>query len=256
MAPKPAHIVTAEQNGLQAGFDAWHERSMAVTQNGKGGLEPVRDLLRRVHRAGGWTNKEGAFRNPEGALQYYCNYFGKKYAGFADLPVVKTATKPRVTHKAPATVEAHVDSTEPTQVASTGTDIPALVASLVAQGVDAATIGTIVANVGGSATTTAPAIDEDAEDDYSDLDDETDDTPAATQVQVRRNAPDQPIITFPEPRDPDAPATQGKMWKLNAQGPDNGIFVVVIDSENNVLAGGNGPITAMEAYNLIGEYIA
>jgi hypothetical protein len=89
-------------------------------------------------------------------------------------------------------------------------------------------------------------------------DDEGDDDTQGTTRRVNRPQAQEEAEAqaYPPPRDPDAPATQGKLWKLNAEGPDAGIFLCVVDEDMNVLAGGDSPITAGEAYDLIGEHIA
>lgn len=220
MAKVAAHIKEARKHGTQAGFDTWYEYLQTVTDGGTKGLPQVRDLLAEVNAAGR-IKKNGEFRNPAKALDFYC----AKY-GLTDLPTTKTA---RSTRKA-ATPAAPAPQAAP--------DMQELFAQFM-QSIQ-----------GGVA---------------AEVKDDEDDTEVVNSVRTRRVARpsrnvevegDTGTAVYPPPRDPDAEATQGKLWKLNHDGPANGIYLAVIDGDGNILAGGDDRITAGEAYDLIGEYIA
>lgn len=220
MATVPAHVKLARQKGALAGVEQLHEMLDRNTNGGTNGLPTAQQMLADIRKAGKFSKRTGAFKKPEGAVAWYCNYFAQKGFGTEDLPAVIEQRPARTSRKASAQTAAPV-----------GQDMETLVSML------AERLGITL----------------DSNDDEDD-DTEVETTPA--RRATRASAPAEETQAYPPPRDPDAPATQGKLWKLNAEGPDHGLFLCVIDEENNILAGGDGPLTAGECYDLIGEHIA
>lgn len=108
-----AHVKTARTKGAQAGFDEMIESFVRVTNNGKNGLEPVRDALAEVRKVGGYVKSTDTWKKPEKALEWYCARF----------EVEPTAPKQKRTRKASA---------------STTPDMGAIVAQAVAAALAAA----------------------------------------------------------------------------------------------------------------------
>jgi hypothetical protein len=228
-----AHIKEARKRGTQAGFNTWYDYLVQVTNDGQNGLPQVQDMLAEVRKAGKYSKRAGEFRNPEKALAWYCNHYANELGDTPTVVESKTRTKRSTTRKAQAAPAA-------------ATTEPQIDSNILAQLAQALGL-----NLDATATT-----DED--------DDEDDDTETIQGVRTRRvqrtrtveAEGDTGVASYPPPRDPDAPATQGKLWKLNHDGPAVGLFVCVIDGDGNILAGGDDPITAGEAYDLISEHIA
>lgn len=229
MATIPAHIKTARKKGALAGLEQLHEYLARNTNEGTNGLPAAQEMLATLRKQGGYRKRDGVLTKQDRAVKWYCNHFNAKFHT-GDLPATiggkATTRKTRTVAKQQA-----VESVPSGDLAEQFAQFQAFLA--MQQGADVT----------------------DESDDIEDIDDDTDDTPTRTVRRVSRGDTDE-APSYPPPRDPDAPATQGKLWKLNAEGPDNGLYVCVIDSENNILAGGDGPITAQEAYDLIGEHIA
>lgn len=232
MATIPQHVKIARSKGALAGVENLHETLDRNTNGGTNGLETAQHMLSDIRKAGKFSKRNGTFKKPEGAVAWYCNYFGDKGLIPQDLPAViePRQTRTRTTRKAAAPA--------PQAAMDTGVEMETLVSMLAAKlGIDLDTGDT-----------------EDTDDEYED---DTEVVQGVPTRRVNRQAPaTEETQAYPPPRDPDAPATQGKLWKLNAEGPGNGIFLCVIDEEGNILAGGEEPLTAGECYDLIGEHIA
>lgn len=227
---KLAEHIKIGRKDPQAGFDFWYDRLNVVTNNGEGGLPAVRALLDEVNEVGKLRTRgrnAGTFKNPQAALDFYCN----KYAHELSVGTPTKQATPKRTRKAsPAKV---------TQEVPEANGIQAQLAALQEQ----------LAQLAG-------IVPDETDDETDDEFDEPDTHTASRRVTRTASTTQEATPAYPEPRDRDADATQGKLWKLNSQGPENGIFLCVIDENSNILAGGDAPITAGEAYDLIGEHIA
>lgn len=212
MATKPAHIKTAEKEGLLAGFDEWHEGMERVTKNGTAGLEPVRDLLSQVRKVGRYRKTTGDFAKPEKALQFYCNHYAQY--NLDELPEV---VKPKRT-RAKAAASAAPAATP---------DLQGIIEALSALGIEI-----------------PGATDEDDEDDTGV---EVEATPSNKRraSRTRKESKTAQREQNYEPSNPDADATQGRLWKLNQLGL---LQIVDLDDADEDLKITNG-----EAHEAIAE---
>jgi len=233
MATIPAHIKTARKKGALAGLEQLHDYLARNTNEGTNGLPAAQEMLAEIRKVGGYRKRDGVLTKQDKAVAWYCNHFdGKFHTG--DLPATKGTTTRTTRRTAQATQAQEAEAPQ----------------------VDPGLLAQIAQALGLS---TAQASDTDVEDE----DDE--DTEVIQGVQTRRvNRTRNTEVTdeqgntavYPPPRDPDAPATQGKLWKLNHDGPAKGLFMCVIDADGNILAGGDEPLTAGECYELISENLA
>lgn len=211
MSTVPAHVKIARKQGTQAGFDAWHEGMDQVTKGGTAGLEPVRDLLAQVRKVGRYRKTTGDFAKPEKALAFYCNHYAKY--NLDELPEVITPKKRNTRTKAQPTPEPQVDQTTLLALAEAlGIEIPGV----------------------------------------ADEDDDEDDEDTGVQVEApvskrrsRREAKTAQREQNYEPSNPDADATQGRLWKLNQLG-----LLQIVDFED---ADEDQKITNGEAHEAIAE---
>lgn len=234
MATVPAHIKVARKQGALAGLTQLHEYLARNTNNGTNGLDSNIAMLDEIEKAGKFRTRgrnAGTFAKPEKAVAWYCNHFAAKF-GTDSLPTVIEPRK-RVTRVAQPVEEPEVEET--TEVV----DIQAIVAAAVA-----AAMG----------VTPAPVDSDEDDDEDEDDDDENDGTEVVQGTRVRRVVRQtEQTSGYPAPRDPDANATNGKLWTLNTEGPDFGYFLVVIDEEGNIVAGGDEPLNNGECHELIAE---
>ena len=224
MAKVKAHIREARQNGPEAGFNLFWDSLNTVTGNGTRGLDTVNDLRDEVVSAGGGIAKRGRnkgdLKNREAAIAWYCNH----YADELEVP----ATKPkRSTRKATPAKSSPTTTESETSI----DDLAALLAEKLGIALP----------------------------DTDDEDDEDDDTEVVNSVPTRRvkrtthQEPETETTEYPRPRDPDAECTQGKLWFVNHNGPANGVYLVAINEDGDILAGGDAPLTAGEVYDLIND---
>lgn len=183
----PAHVETAIAEGVEAGFDEWLDTMRRVTKNGKAGLVPVRAELEAIVRKGRVSLKKlNADNANEKQIAYYCNKYGLDIPDEGD-------DEPLASRKAPAATSGTEDLFEAFQA--------------------------FLASRGGT------------EDD-----DEPKPTPRKSRVTRSTSRKPKAGVQITngtahaliaeamgneagyEPRDPDAPATQGKLWKLNDLG--------------------------------------
>ena len=238
MAAKPAHVKIAEEKGLQAGVDAWVDGMETVTKNGTAGLEPVRDLLKRARRAGGYTKASGEFSKPDKLVTFYCNHYAERYPHLAELPDV---IAPKRTRKNASKPKAQAEPV------SGDANAQALLALLSEAGVDLSSLG----------ITTE---DETGVEAFEDDDDDDDTPPARTTRTNRRNTrggrtkargskrsarAEAPDYT---PSNPDDAATNGRLWKLNQLG-----LLQIVDLDE---ADEDEIITNLEAHEALQEALS
>lgn len=93
------HIVTALDEGIDAGFDAWYNALVENTGNGTKGLPQLRNLLAEVNRVGKKRGRKGLDRTKQ--VAFYCN----KYADDLEGASTTTPTEPTPTTTTPTTEE-------------------------------------------------------------------------------------------------------------------------------------------------------
>lgn len=81
------HIVTAQSEGIEAGFDAWYDSLVQNTNDGTNGLQQLRTLLADVKKVG---KRRGRGTNRAKQIEFYCN----KYADDLDGASTTTPTEP------------------------------------------------------------------------------------------------------------------------------------------------------------------
>lgn len=227
MAAKPAHVKIAEAQGIDAGVDAWIDGMETVTKNGTAGLEPVRELLKKARRAGGYTKASGEFSKPDKLRTFYCNHYADRYPHLAELPETIAPKRTRKSASKPKAQEA-VNPQE------------ALLALLANAGIDLSVL------TGDTEDTGVEAFEDE---------DEPETTPTRTsrtratrtkargsKRSARSEAPDY------TPSNPDEAATNGRLWKLNQLGL---LQIVDLDEADEDLK-----ITNLEAHEVLQEALS
>lgn len=215
MATVPAHIKVARKQGALAGVEQLYEYLHRNTVGGTAGLDTNRAMYAELRKAG--SNKLGKNFKVDKAVAWYCNRFAEKF-GTDDLPVVIEGV---VTTVAPSAKQ--VEST------SNDDDNMAVLQAAIQAG---ATPEQITAIVRGMNSAGANIV-----------------STTVTEDEIEAA----PVAPKYVPKNPDEPATNGKLWTLNSEGPEHGFFLAILDGEGNVLFGGDAPLTNMEAHTVIAE---
>ena len=216
MATKPMHVKIAAREGALAGLESLYEYLDRNTVGGTAGLDTNRAVYAEIRKAG--SNKLGKNFKLDKAVGWYCNKLSEKF-GIENLPMVIEGV---------VTTPARSTQTEQVVESNGGFDLsmlsPAQLAALSPEQI-AAIAGATNGN--------------------GEQEVEIEATPAVETVE--QAAPKY------VPKNPDQPATNGKLWTVNSEGPEHGYFLAILDGEGNVVAGGDSPLTNIECHNVIAE---